>query len=111
MSALMKLIPFLYHSRFPLMTNFRPSAHQALQKAFKRGRLQKVGNKYRLNPNWSGGSVRKFLSFPRRERAQNLSGSPRLLVGPLGVLKLLEELRHLLSRFPPASPVYQGLGQ
>jgi len=41
------------------MTNFRPSASQALQKAFKRGRLQKVGTNYRLNPDWSGGSTSK----------------------------------------------------
>ncbi len=39
------------------MTNFRPSASQALQKAFKRGRLQKVGTNYRLNADWAGGSV------------------------------------------------------
>jgi len=44
-------------SRFPLMNNFRPSAHQALQKAFKRGRLKKIGSKYHLNPAWSGGST------------------------------------------------------
>jgi hypothetical protein len=46
-------------SRYPLHTNFRPSASQALQKAFKRGRLEKGSNgKYRLNANWDGGSVR-----------------------------------------------------
>jgi hypothetical protein len=46
-------------SRYPLHTNFRPSASQALQKAFKRGRLEKGSNgKYRLNAGWDGGSVR-----------------------------------------------------
>lgn len=46
-------------SRYPLHTNFRPSASQALQKAFKRGRLEKGSNgKYRLNASWDGGSVR-----------------------------------------------------
>ena len=46
-------------SRYPLHTNFRPSASQALQKAFKRGRLEKGSNgRYRLNANWDGGSVR-----------------------------------------------------
>jgi len=46
-------------SRYPLHTNFRPSASQALQKAFKRGRLEKGSNgKYRLNVSWDGGSVR-----------------------------------------------------
>jgi linker histone H1 and H5 family len=45
-------------SRYPLHTNFRPSASQALQKAFKRGRLEKGSNgKYRLNASWDGGSV------------------------------------------------------
>ncbi|KAG9043546.1 hypothetical protein FS837_009403 [Tulasnella sp. UAMH 9824] len=59
-------------NRFPLMTNFRPSAHQALQKAFKRGRLQKVGNKYRLNPNWSGGSTSRRTT----RRPQAAGGAP-----------------------------------
>ena len=46
-------------SRYPLHTNFRPSASQALQKAFKRGRLEKGSNgRYRLNATWDGGSVR-----------------------------------------------------
>ncbi|SYW76720.1 uncharacterized protein UBRO2_01557 [Ustilago bromivora] len=39
-------------STYPLMKKFRPSAHQALQKAAKRGRLLKTGSRYRLNPNW-----------------------------------------------------------
>ncbi|KAG8938196.1 hypothetical protein FRC04_009253 [Tulasnella sp. 424] len=59
-------------NRFPLMTNFRPSAHQALQKAFKRGRLQKVGNKYRLNPTWSGGSTSRRTT----RRPQAAGGAP-----------------------------------
>lgn len=48
-------------SRYPLHSNFRPSASQALQKAFKRGRLEKGSNgKYRLNASWDGGSVRSI---------------------------------------------------
>ena len=44
---------------YPLQMNFRPSASQALQKAYKRGRLEKGSNgKYRLNENWEGGNVR-----------------------------------------------------
>ena len=44
--------------RWPLKTTFRPSASQALQKAYRRGRLEKMeGGKYRLNPNWEGGAV------------------------------------------------------
>ena len=49
-------------SRYPLHTNFRPSASQALQKAFKRGRLEKGSNgRYRLNASWDGGSVRPMV--------------------------------------------------
>jgi hypothetical protein len=45
-------------ARYPLQSNFRPSASQALQKAFKRGRLEKSSSgKYRLNVTWEGGSV------------------------------------------------------
>ena len=46
-------------SRYPLQSNFRPSASQALQKAYRRGRFEKSsGGKYRLNPTWDGGNVR-----------------------------------------------------
>ena len=49
-------------SRYPLQSNFRPSASQALQKAYKRGRFEKSsGGKYRLNPTWDGGNVRAPL--------------------------------------------------
>jgi len=45
-------------AKYPLQSNFRPSASQALQKAFKRGRLEKGNNgKYRLSATWEGGSV------------------------------------------------------
>lgn len=60
-------------ARYPLQTNFRPSASQALQKAYKRGRLEKRGGgRYRLNPTWEGGAV-SLISFsllsPLRTRA------------------------------------------
>lgn len=52
-------------ARYPLQTNFRPSASQALQKAFKRGRLEKgPSGKYRLNASWEGGSVGVLLLLP-----------------------------------------------
>ncbi|KDN42815.1 hypothetical protein RSAG8_06569, partial [Rhizoctonia solani AG-8 WAC10335] len=44
-------------ARWPLNANFRPSASQALQKAYKRGRLEKIGTKYKLNPDWHGGAT------------------------------------------------------
>ena len=52
-------------ARYPLQSNFRPSASQALQKAYKRGRFEKNTNgKYRLSASWEGGSVSLFKSFP-----------------------------------------------
>ena len=51
-------------SRYPLQSNFRPSASQALQKAYKRGRFEKTSSgKYKLNVTWEGGNVRKHMSF------------------------------------------------
>ncbi|KAJ1025936.1 hypothetical protein NDA16_002562 [Ustilago loliicola] len=51
---------------YPLMKKFRPSAHQALQKAAKRGRLLKTGSKYRINPNWKDpGESRKPTRRPQ----------------------------------------------
>ncbi|GBE85133.1 hypothetical protein SCP_0703190 [Sparassis crispa] len=45
-------------ARYPLQTNFRPSASQALQKAYRRGRLEKrPGGRYRLNAAWEGGAT------------------------------------------------------
>ncbi|KAF8340670.1 uncharacterized protein EI90DRAFT_3117164 [Cantharellus anzutake] len=64
-------------SHWPLMTNFRPSASQALQKAFKRGRLQKVGTNYRLNPGWSGGSTSKRTNRrPQRMDEDTAASNP-----------------------------------
>ena len=51
-------------THYPVQSNFRPSASQALQKAYKKGRFEKGNNgKYRVNPNYSGvgSSVRTFL--------------------------------------------------
>lgn len=48
-----------------LHPNFRPSASQALQKALKRGRLEKNElGKYRLNRSWSGGTVSSSQCTP-----------------------------------------------
>ncbi|CAA7265380.1 unnamed protein product [Cyclocybe aegerita] len=45
-------------SRYPVQSNFRPSASQALQKAFRRGRFEKSSNgRYRLNATWEGGNT------------------------------------------------------
>lgn len=51
-------------ARYPLQSNFRPSASQALQKAYKRGRFEKsMTGKYRLNRLWEGVPVRYLSSF------------------------------------------------
>jgi hypothetical protein len=42
-------------AHYPVQANFRPSASQALQKAYKRGRFEKTPvGKYRLTPGWDG---------------------------------------------------------
>ncbi|KAF8523194.1 hypothetical protein JB92DRAFT_1615254 [Gautieria morchelliformis] len=51
-------------SHYPLQQNFRPSASQALHKALKRGRLEKIGGKYRLNPSWGGGPTVLVSQMP-----------------------------------------------
>ncbi|KAH9969549.1 hypothetical protein BC827DRAFT_1262776 [Russula dissimulans] len=64
-------------SRYPLHTNFRPSASQALQKAFKRGRLEKGSNgKYRLNSSWDGGSTSKRTTRRPQSFAQMALPTP-----------------------------------
>ncbi|KAJ7367009.1 hypothetical protein DFH08DRAFT_1004897 [Mycena albidolilacea] len=59
-------------NRYPVQSNFRPSASQALQKAFRRGRFQKSSDgKYRLNPAWEGGnsSTRRATRRPQTQNA------------------------------------------
>ncbi|PKI82488.1 hypothetical protein MVES1_003426 [Malassezia vespertilionis] len=65
---------------YPLMKNFRPSASQALQKAFKRGRLHKVGSLYRINPDWDGSNQGRK---PTR-RPQVGKDHPMMVNGPKG---------------------------
>ncbi|KAJ6621896.1 hypothetical protein B0H10DRAFT_1945148 [Mycena sp. CBHHK59/15] len=58
-------------ARYPVQSNFRPSASQALQKAYKRGRFEKsTGGRYRLNANWEGGSS-STRRATRRPQTQN----------------------------------------
>lgn len=65
---------------YPLMKNFRPSASQALQKAFKRGRLLKMGSLYRINPDWDGSNTGRK---PTR-RPQVGKDHPMMVNGPKG---------------------------
>jgi hypothetical protein len=52
---------------YPLHSNFRPSASQTLQKAFKRGRLNKSeSGKYTINVAWEGSTVRSPVYMQAR---------------------------------------------
>ncbi|KAF8555726.1 hypothetical protein OG21DRAFT_821313 [Imleria badia] len=63
---------------YPLQMNFRPSASQALQKAYKRGRLEKGSNgKYRLNENWEGGNTSKRTTRRPQTLAHTTLPSPQ----------------------------------
>ncbi|KAG2020827.1 hypothetical protein CC2G_006128 [Coprinopsis cinerea AmutBmut pab1-1] len=68
-------------ARYPLQSNFRPSASQALQKAYKRGRLEKSSNnKYRLNAAWEGGSTSRRTT--RRPQTHPHSSSSQITSSP-----------------------------
>ncbi|KIK93734.1 hypothetical protein PAXRUDRAFT_144432 [Paxillus rubicundulus Ve08.2h10] len=63
---------------YPLQTNFRPSASQALQKAYKRGRLEKGSNgKYRLNESWEGGNTSRRTTRRPQTLAQTALTGPQ----------------------------------
>ncbi|KAJ7027862.1 hypothetical protein C8F04DRAFT_1120897 [Mycena alexandri] len=63
--------------RYPVQSNFRPSASQALQKALKRGRFYKSPNgRYFLNALWDGGNVRIVPLLPREFTAAKPWYSP-----------------------------------
>jgi len=68
-------------ARYPVQSNFRPSASQALQKAFKRGRLEKSNDgKYRLNASWEGGSTSKRTTRrPQTQTQVTLSQDPQYI--------------------------------
>ncbi|KAA1469932.1 hypothetical protein DENSPDRAFT_652263 [Dentipellis sp. KUC8613] len=71
-------------SHYPLQTNFRPSASQALQKAYKKGRLEKSeAGKYRLNVNWEGGPpTRRTTRRPQTMNQTTLGQQPPPLSSP-----------------------------
>ncbi|EJT98833.1 hypothetical protein DACRYDRAFT_101826 [Dacryopinax primogenitus] len=68
--------------RYPINSNFRPSAHQAIQKSHKRGRLEKTGNKYRLNPDWDGSQILTKKPTRRPKAAPDPSVAPQLPSAP-----------------------------
>ncbi|KAK0504077.1 hypothetical protein EDD18DRAFT_485832 [Armillaria luteobubalina] len=61
-------------AHYPVQANFRPSASQALQKAFRRGRFEKSGSgKYRLNPEYKGNNT---ISRRPTRRPQTVNSAP-----------------------------------
>ncbi|KAH7106909.1 hypothetical protein BKA62DRAFT_753769 [Auriculariales sp. MPI-PUGE-AT-0066] len=77
---------------YPLQANFRPSASQALQRAYKRGRLDKLqSGRYILNPKWEGGPASKRATRRPKTmkpeapvttfRSQAMAGSSRVTNG------------------------------
>lgn len=101
-------------SRYPLQTNFRPSASQALQKAFKRGRLEKSsGGKYRLNASWEGGSSsRRTTRRPQThnqttavlQHSQSSSSHSPFTHAPL--IRSSQPHPHYPYGYPPPPPSY-----
>ncbi|KAF9065270.1 hypothetical protein BDP27DRAFT_65893, partial [Rhodocollybia butyracea] len=69
-------------NHYPVQANFRPSASQALQKAYKRGRFEKSSSgKYRLNPNWKGGNTTRRTTRRPQTHASSVAAArfPSLL--------------------------------
>ncbi|KAF9241196.1 hypothetical protein BU15DRAFT_61142 [Melanogaster broomeanus] len=97
---------------YPLQTNFRPSASQALQKAYKRGRLEKGSNgKYRLNENWEGGNTSKRTTRRPQTHAQtSLPGSQASSSSPFSHAPLVTHGVAGPTRPPPPGqpPGYGG---
>ncbi|KAG7440846.1 uncharacterized protein BT62DRAFT_563947 [Guyanagaster necrorhizus] len=61
-------------AHYPVQANFRPSASQALQKAYRRGRFKKSSSgKYRLNPEYKGNNT---ISRRPTRRPQTVNSAP-----------------------------------
>ncbi|KAF8744990.1 hypothetical protein AX14_012002 [Amanita brunnescens Koide BX004] len=71
-------------SHYPLQSNFRPSASQALQKAYKRGRFEKTSSgKYKLNATWEGGNTtRRTTRRPQTHLQSTAPSSSSTLTPP-----------------------------
>lgn len=97
-------------SHYPLQSNFRPSASQALQKAFKRGRLEKGDNgKYRLNVNWEGGNTSKRTTRRPQTHAQTaLSAHQGHVTSPFTHIPLVHDAD---ASTPSSQPHASAQGQ
>ncbi|KAF8638820.1 hypothetical protein AX17_001878 [Amanita inopinata Kibby_2008] len=94
-------------SHYPLQSNFRPSASQALQKAYKRGRFEKShGGKYRLSATWEGGNTSRRTTRRPQTQMQSAAASGSSLAPPFTQAPLVH---HHHSHQPPgAHPPYSG---
>ncbi|KAG9123787.1 hypothetical protein FRC07_013966 [Ceratobasidium sp. 392] len=90
-------------ARWPLNANFRPSASQALQKAYKRGRLEKVGAKYKLNPNWHGGATTNRTTRRPQSMAE-LPGNYAWAPPPVAPVQSIPPDPRLRGPTPPPQP-------
>ncbi|KIM49498.1 hypothetical protein M413DRAFT_438682 [Hebeloma cylindrosporum] len=97
-------------ARYPLQSNFRPSASQALQKAYKRGRFEKGSNgKYRINAGYIGANaIRRTTRRPQTQNAQAAPGKSAPAVPPFTHAPLVHHQGHSSSTpaQQPASASY-----
>lgn len=94
-------------SHYPLQSNFRPSASQALQKAFKRGRFEKTsGGKYRLNATWEGGNTSRRTTRRPQTLSQSATPSTSALPPPFTQVPLVHHHVQHPGRPPYAGPPY-----
>ncbi|KAK7464656.1 hypothetical protein VKT23_005863 [Stygiomarasmius scandens] len=79
-------------SHYPVQSNFRPSASQALQKAYRRGRFEKSSSgKYRLNPEWKGGTTtRRTTRRPQTLTTSTSAPSPQTRPPPFTKTPLIQ---------------------
>ncbi|PFH52462.1 hypothetical protein AMATHDRAFT_74251 [Amanita thiersii Skay4041] len=92
-------------SHYPLQSNFRPSASQALQKAYKRGRFEKSSNgKYRLSANWEGGNTSKRTTRRPQTQSQSAAGSSSTLASPFTQTPLVHHHAHQPPGMLPSYP-------
>ncbi|KAF8626372.1 hypothetical protein AX15_005022 [Amanita polypyramis BW_CC] len=92
-------------SHYPLQSNFRPSASQALQKAYKRGRFEKTSSgKYRLNATWEGGNTSRRTTRRPQTQSQSTTTSSSTHAPPFTQAPLV----HHYSHQPPGLRPYPG---
>ncbi|KAJ6504265.1 hypothetical protein C8R47DRAFT_183810 [Mycena vitilis] len=98
-------------AHYPVQSNFRPSASQALQKAFRRGRFEKsTGGRYRLNANWEGGnsSTRRATRRPQTQSAMPAAQKARMTASPFTTVQRPVQHPTASVTTPPVVPQPQA---